>query len=173
MIPPLPRMIAAALALAGTVPALAQPPAPPAAPCVDRGDMTDMFAAMMPTILQRLEARCRPITGFYLTREPGMIGKYRAAAERSWPGAKRAITATTGKPAAEVAAVLDTPAGKQMMLDAVSARIGGNVDKVDCSSASEVLENIAPLPPRNLAAVLVTLMRQSDKRTPICPPVGG
>lgn len=156
-------MIAAALAA----------PAPRA--CLTDAEAEAAALVALPAIIRQTGAVCAtelPTTSL-LRRDPSpLLARYDAAADRAWPAARGAIV----KLSPEAEALLGSEMARPLLTTLVAPLIVGRVQARDCGTVDRLVTLLEPLPPRNVAAVVVTTLRHLQARKqpdvaalPLCP----
>lgn len=96
-----------------------------------------------------------------LRRSPNaMIGRYAAEADAAWPSAKGAIGTLIGD---QASGVLDSDLMRPMISTMIAELIAKDFKPKDCPTIDRILTLIEPLPPRNAAALIVTILQATQK----------
>jgi hypothetical protein len=141
--------------------------------CVQAADVEIMMLTYAPGAVRALHAACRPMLapGSYLAGPAGeaMVERYEDAAAGVSPASKEAIARVfKGK---EGAADMDMGAMLEVMVEAALQKI----DAKTCTLVSRGLALIDPLPPKNIAGLVVLALEATagDKNSPpplvVCP----
>lgn len=152
------RLIAAAAALATATAAHAQSPA-----CIPQRQAEALFLVVAPTVIGSVAATCAPAlpTGAVLRRSLGpLTAKYAGEADAAWPVAREALRKIVGPDAAQM---LDSELARPMLTAMVAPMLAKEVTARDCPHIDRVLGLIDPLPARNTAALVVTILAMSDR----------
>lgn len=166
----------AALALLAT-PATAQ------RRCVTDAEAESLALVALPEIIRdtgRVCAARLPATSLIARPGSDLIARYQAAADQAWPAAKQAI-GQLSDPAVEM--LLQSDYARPVIASVVVPQIVGRIDLADCGTIDRLVTQIAPLPPKNTASVVVTVLRyvQADRaragkagvpQLPLCPATG-
>lgn len=172
--------IAAAVALmaTGSASAAAQGLVKPGA-CITRPQMEALVAYSLPGAIDAVALRCQATLppDAYLRRSAGTLAsRYRADADRHWPGARGAVARLMGS---EVGDALDETTEKAMLAAMTGVAIAGQIKPKDCGRVSEVLEILSPLPALNVAKLTTLLVMVGTKAgrpetggLRICPETG-
>ena len=153
-----------------------------AAPCATTTEATAITAVAMPAIIRQVGQICATRlspSALLLQPEGGFVAKYEAEADRAWPAARAAL-ARIGGP--DVAPLLQSDFTRPVLTSLLAPALIGTVDPGDCDKIEHIAEQVAPLPARNTAELIVStlqLVREKqaefgtagDKRTldiPIC-----
>ncbi|HMT45105.1 MAG TPA: hypothetical protein PKA59_11155 [Chakrabartia sp.] len=172
----LPALALSLAALSLPVPALAQS----AKPCMTAGEAQGLVTFALPDLLQAVAKTCKTSLAptAYLSRSgDDLVGRYRETAEGSWPVAKAAIVKIAGKDGAMMAALPDE-ATKALISAGISTELSKSVKPTSCQMVSDVMEQLAPLPPQNMSNLLGIIleavaaspkMNKPDSSFSICP----
>ncbi len=97
-----------------------------------------------------------------LLRNPGdeLVAKYEAAADQAWPLAKEAIVKLSGD---QIRAVMDTPEARSMILSTMAPMLAAKVKPDSCPTINRIFTDLAPLPPHNMASLLVAFAQLAQK----------
>lgn len=142
----------AALAVA----ALLASPAQAQRPCVTTAEAEALALVAMPQIIRETGRVCagRLPTASLVGRADGpFIAKYDAAADQAWPRARAAV----GKLALGLAdGLLASDFARPLLVSLIAPQIVGRIDVGDCAVLDRLVTQFEPLPPRNVAGVVVT-----------------
>ena len=155
------RLAAAAALLALGSGAAAQTAARAQA-CITAPTAEALFLTVAPDALRRVGALCAPLLppSALLSRQPAStIGRYAAEAEAAWPRARAALTSILG----DAGDMLSGDLARPVLATLVGELIAKEVQPRDCGTIDRVLTLIDPLPPRNAAALVVTMIELSQK----------
>jgi hypothetical protein len=142
--------------------------------CVTETEAAAIFASMLPDMIDGLRDKCAthlPANSFLAGNADALIARYKTTADQQWPAAKLAF----GKIAGESEAAAKMP--DQFLRPLIGSMIGSEVFKdlkpADCGGANRVIENLAPLPPENVAALIGAVLAMAgdkgkDDDMPIC-----
>ena len=142
-----------------------------AASCISRAESQAIVSHLMPDLLDRVEARCSPLLGptSYLASEASALStRFSPLSRRSWPAAKRALERQSGKALPDNEFILDL--GRRAIADGVAKEM----DAKSCAVLDDLLVELQPLPPQNLANIFSLLLEagvNSDPNSPlkVCP----
>jgi hypothetical protein len=145
-----------------------------AKPCVPAADAEALFLSLAPDMLRQIGTKCAatlPATALIRRTGGPFLAKYDAAAPAAWPGAKQALVKILGPQSTEM---MNTEMGPSLVKSMMAPMLAEEIKPKDCPAIDRVLTNIEPLPPRNAAALVVTLLQLSsgnkrDGKLPICP----
>ena len=138
--------------------ALAVATPPPARPCLTDGEAQAMILVAMPDILSetgRLCAARLPATSPIRRADGALIARYQAAADEAWPGARAAIVKLSD-PTVDI--LLQSDYARPLLTSIIVPLIVGRIAVRDCGTIDRLVTNLAPLPPRNSAAIVVTTL---------------
>jgi hypothetical protein len=146
--------VAATLALAATLatPAAAQ------RGCVTRTEAESLTLAVLPDVILEAGRVCAasvPATSLLRRQAGPFIAKYRVAADAAWPAAVRAATKFTDPSAASL---LQSGFARPLLATVVAPLILGQVQAGDCPAIDRFATLLEPLPPRNVAGLVVTAL---------------
>jgi hypothetical protein len=154
---------------------------PAAQPCLTTAEAEALATVALPDILRQTGVRCAAAlpAGSVLRQADGaLLQRYTAEADRAWPAARGAI-AKLADPS--VSALLESELARPLLLTLVTPQIVGRIAVKDCGTIDRLVGLLAPLPPRNVAGVIVTALRhgQANRRPgdtspqlPLCPVAG-
>jgi hypothetical protein len=145
-----------------------------AKPCITAQEAEGLALVIMPEALKSAQATCRPhLPGSAALANPGaMIAKYQAEADGAWPAATAAMGKIVDPQAREL---LQGELGRSMLPAIMGPMIAGEIKAKDCGAINRFVELLQPLPPRNTAGLLVTVLQlaaQDEKKKDkfnICP----
>jgi hypothetical protein len=157
------KRLFAATALAGMASAAgAQTSALRIDACVPAPAAEALMLTVAPEAIRKVGEICAPFLapGAILRRAPNaMIGRYAAESDAAWPAARGAL----GSLAGEARQLLDSELARPLLTTLVSELLVKEVKPRDCGSIDRILGLIEPLPPRNAAALVVTLIQLTQK----------
>lgn len=126
--------------------------------CITAPEAESMTLVAMPDILRETGRVCGarlPATS--LIRGGGtLIGKYESAADQAWPSARAAIVKLSD-PAIDT--LLQSDYARPLLTSLLVPFIVGRIRLEDCGTIDRLVTQLAPLPPRNMAAVVVTALQ--------------
>jgi len=149
-------VIRAALAIAAlaAAPAQAQPRV-----CLSAPEAESIALVVMPDILRQTGTLCAarlPAASPLRERSGDLVARYDREAERAWPAAKAAILKMS-VPQADL--LLGSDFARPIVATLVAPLVVGRIALADCAMVDRLVTLLAPLPPRNTAGVLVTLLQ--------------
>jgi hypothetical protein len=168
------KMTSAAIALwAGLAATTAQ--ATEVKPCLTDAEAQAVFLAIAPDVIKSVAQKCTPSLPADATLNGGLAkftAPFDAAAATAWPTALPAM----GKMAGTDMKGIDPTALKPMMGPMVGAMAADKLKPADCTTIERAVTLLAPLPPANVAGLVVLLAdagMKGEKKPPftICPAV--
>lgn len=143
--------------------ALATTPAPPR-PCLTQADAEAVALVALPEIIRQTGATCAatlPSTSLLRRARSPLLARYDAEADRAWPAARAAIVKLSD-PQADV--LLGSQLARPLLTTLIAPLIVGQVAVKDCGTIDRLVTLLEPLPPRNVAGVIVTTVRYLQGR---------
>ena len=149
-----------------------------ATPCVTADEAQGLLLAVAPDLFQAVATTCaaRLPAGALLRQQRGaFIDKYRAAADGAWDQGKAALGKLVG---GQAAGLMDSDYARPLLSGLVTALVVKQIKPDRCVAIDRLLTLMAPLPPRNTAGVVVTLVQldNADRLArgrkpdlPLCP----
>ena len=129
-----------------------------AARCVAPEQASGLALVLLPGALKAAQRVCTgvlPETALLRRLPASFLGKYERAATGAWPRASSAIAAISGTSLGDAELAMVRP-----MIDAMAApALAGVVQPQDCASAKQIVTMLEPLPPENLAGVVVAILQ--------------
>jgi hypothetical protein len=146
-------LIVALIALAAPEMASAQ-----ARACITAPEAEAMTLVAMPDILRETGRVCGArLPGTSLIRGGGsLISKYESAAQQAWPAARAAIIKLSD-PAIDT--LLQSDYARPLLTSLLVPFIVGRIGLEDCGTIDRLVTQLSPLPPRNMAGVVVTALQ--------------
>ncbi len=148
--------------------------------CVTEAEAEAFALVAMPQIIRETGRVCagRLPTGSLVRREAGpFLAKYDAAADGAWPGARAAL----GKLSLGIAdMLLGSDFARPVIVSLIVPQLVGRIAPEDCGTIDQLVTQLEPLPPRNVASLVVTSLsylkaqRAKGQRVdvpdlPLCP----
>ena len=157
-------LLALALPFAAALPAAAQS-------CISRAESQAVVAHLLPDLVESVERRCVPILGrgTFLEAQGGRLAdSSRPLSSRAWPAARQALERQSGSRLPDEGFILDI--GRRAITDGIADGMDGEA----CRVTDELLAQLAPLPPENLANVFALFLEQGlngdpDSALRVCP----
>lgn len=139
--------------------ALAATPAQAGRPCLTAPEAESIVLVALPEILRDTGAVCAPRlpSASLLRRVDGpFLAKYQTAADQAWPAARGSIVKLSN-PAADL--LLDSSYARPLLASVLAPLLVGRIAPADCTMIDHLVTQLAPLPPRNTAGVVVTALQ--------------
>lgn len=142
--------------------------------CVPPREAEALLLVLAPEMLRQVGTRCAPTlpAGALLKRSDGrLVAKYQAEVAAAMPLARQALKKITGP---DAAGLMDSDLGPAMVVATMAPMLAAEIKPADCPAIDKVLGYIEPLPAKNTAGLLATILQlASDKdkksKLPICP----
>ena len=148
-------------------------------PCITAPEAESMTLVAMPDILRETGRVCgaRLPANSLIRGNSALIARYEGAAEQAWPAARAAIVKLSD-PAIDT--LLQSDYARPLLTSLLVPFIVGRIGLEDCGTIDRLVTQLAPLPPRNMASVVVTTLQylKSEKARgrqvavpdlPLCP----
>lgn len=123
--------------------------------CVSRAESQAVVAHLMPDLLTALEKNCSRMIGkeTYLSRNVQSLTRNSQANSRTaWPVTKAVFERQGGEKLPDNEALLD------FARVAIAEGVTGGLKAEECSTANILIEQLAPLPPKNFANVFALFL---------------
>ena len=142
--------------------------------CVTEAEGAAIMASLMPDLINGISDKCvahLPANAYLVQNGKALAARYKMLADQRWPTAKLAFGRMTGEP--EMADKLPDEFFRPMLGSMVGAELVKGVTPQDCGGANRIVENLAPLPPENVANLVgaILVLAEKDGRSkgfPIC-----
>ena len=153
-------------------------PATVARPCLTPPEAEAIALVALPELVRQTGVTCAaqlPATSLVRRTASPMLQRYDAEAERAWRAARAAIVKLSD-PAAE--SLLGSQFARPLLVTLIVPLLVGRIATKDCGTIDRLVTQLEPLPPRNLAGVVVTAIQYlaTQKRAdnpvatlPLCP----
>lgn len=131
--------------------------------CVSRAESQAVVAHLMPSLLTSVGNRCTSKLGsrsFLATQAGPLADRMTPLSHRSWPAAKAALERQGGNTLPDNVAILDF--GRTAIADGIA----NGMDRDACEVVDQMLEQLAPLPPENLANVFSLFLESGINNDP-------
>lgn len=148
-----------------------------AIPCVTEPEAEALVTSIMPELVVQAGQVCSgslPPDALLRQTSGAFLNRYRAEAENAWPQAQATIS-KVGGPIAQAA--VGSALARPLLATLVAPLITKQLQTADCPAINRIMTLAEPLPPRNTAGMIVSILQLSDgKRTdrrvplPICKP---
>ncbi len=163
----LPRLICAALVLAPNQ-AIAQS-------CLNQQEAEALVTFALPTAVRAVTSKCTPVlpaTTALVQSGPVIAARYQVDADKAWPMARLAFDKMAGL---EVAKALGDSVARGLIDGAIGTGLVEKLKPSDCAKVDRIVDILQPLPTRNMALLITTLMElgqaEKQKKSPfkMCP----
>ena len=127
--------------------------------CITAPEAEAMALVTLPSIIRQTGLVCATrLSARSLVRQTDgpFLAKYDAAADKAWPVARTAIVKLSD-PA--VQGLLDSAYARSLLGTLVAPLLVGQIAPEDCGTIDRLVTQLAPLPPRNTASVIVTTLQ--------------
>lgn len=165
--------------LVGIISLILSSPAAAQQACLTESEAESLALVALPEIIRETGRVCEarlPPASLIRRAEGPLIAKYQAAADRAWPAARGAIVKLSDP---TVDLLLQSEYARPVLTSLIVPQIVGRIDLADCGTIDRLVTLLEPLPPRNTAGVVVTVLQylKADKTRgggsvpdlPICP----
>lgn len=151
--------IAAAFAVMSTQAAAADNAS---ATCMTEPEANALFIYAIPEALTGVAKSCKavlPATAFLPTKSDETIGRFRAAANGSWPMAKAAFLKIVGPgDDSKVISGMSDSALEPFVAATLAGTVSKDIKPADCGKIDRFVAALAPIPVANAAQLLTALM---------------
>ena len=150
----------------------AEASAPP--PCLTEHEADALVLVVLPDMLQSVGKACAtalpPQDSTLRAGLPALVGRYRVEGDAAWPTVKPVIVKLSG----EQMKGIDPDLLRPLVSAFIAPMIAKDIKPGDCPRYDRAATLLAPLPPSNLAGLVVELYRVGTKDKPnppftICP----
>ncbi len=147
------RLIAALALLAMPGTAVAQ------TPCLTTAEAEAITLVAFPDIIRETGRVCTnlPVTSLVRRGSGPFIAKFNAEADRAWPAAQAAI-AKLSDPRVSML-LLQSEYARPLITSLIAPMVVGRVQTSDCGTIDRIVTMLEPLPPRNVAGVVVAAVQ--------------
>lgn len=149
---------------------LAQPLAAQTRPQLSEAEINAVALYAMPHAFRALQTRCDaqlPGDAYIRTRGDDLGTRLDRAARGRFPAARAALTRLVTSENPQMATLLQQlPAEnvEPLARELIAGKVQSEVDLADCGKLNRVLELLDPLPPENLASLMVVLVIEAQAR---------
>lgn len=133
-------------------------------PCVTAPEAEALVTAILPETIEQLATTCAgqlPAGAVLRDATPRFIARYRSDANAVWPSAQKAVSRVIG---ADASGILGSNVARPVIASLLAPAIVRQVQPSDCASYERIVALAQPLPPRNLAGLLVSVWQLADAR---------
>lgn len=142
-------------------------------PCVSAPEAEALITSILPETIEQLGSACAgTLPPGALLRQPpaALIARYRADADAAWPGAQKAVQRLAGD---NIGGLLSGSLARPLIASLLAPAITRAVQPGDCPAYDRIVTLAQPLPPRNLAGLLVAAWELADARKRPDQPASG
>ena len=128
-------------------------------PCITPAQNEAVTAYVMPALATEMARKCAPTLGsdaYLVTNAQRLAQKWQAGADRAWPTARTVVTKLAGIPLAPGSG--GDGFAKMVLAPALAGKIAYEMDAQACAVTDRLLQQIEPLPAKNLASVLALML---------------
>lgn len=161
-----PMIAAIALSLGATASTAQSLSATFTLPCVNPAEAESLVTAVLPETVEALSTACAkslPPAAFLGHPPAELIARYRADADAAWPQAQKTVSRMAG---ADLSGLLGSSLARPVIASLIAPTISRQVQPGECPAYDRIVMLSAPLPPRNLAGLLVAAWQIADARRP-------
>lgn len=145
--------------------------------CVTPAEGAGLMLVLAPEAIKGVGTACaQALPPTALLRQTGgaFMEKYEAEANAAWPQAKLALGKISG---GNSSAMLESDLLRQVLSATIVAEVTKGIKAKDCGAIDHIVTLLAPLPPKNAAELVVTIIQMKDEgdragsksEFPICP----
>lgn len=127
--------------------------------CLTGSEAEAITLVALPDIIQQTGLVCAvrlPANSLIRRTDGAFLGKYKAAADAAWPTARGAIVKLSDP---MIDTLLQSEFARPLLTAALAPLLVGRINPADCAMIDRLVTQLAPLPPRNTAAVVVIALR--------------
>lgn len=132
--------------------------------CVTAPEAEALALVAIPQIIRETGRVCAarlPAASLVRRGDGPFLARYDAAADQAWPRARAAV----GKLALGLAdGLLDSDFARPLLVSLIAPQLVGRIDVADCGMIDRLVTQLEPLPPRNVAAIVVTSLSYLKKQ---------
>ena len=141
------------------VAALLVAPVAQAQTCLSTSEAQAVAQVALPEIIRETGRVCqRVLPATSLVRRPSgpFIAKYQAAADAAWPAASAAIGKLSDP---SLSSLVQSDYARPLLVSLLVPQLVGRVAASDCGTIDTLVTQLAPLPARNTAVIVVTTLK--------------
>jgi len=131
--------------------------------CLTQAQVEDLTMFALPPLLEAMASRCGPslpADAYLLNGGRTLSRQLGAEGSSHWKGASSALSTFVGE---KIPAGLTEETTRAFILDLASTELLGKVKPEDCVRINRLADLLSPLPPRNMAGILVTFAEMAGK----------
>ena len=126
--------------------------------CLTPPEAEALVTYALPSAVRAVTTKCSPLlpaTTALAQSGPVIAARYQVDADKAWPVARLAFDKMSGL---DLAKTLGEPAARGLIDAAFGAGMAEKVKPGDCSKIDRLVDILQPLPTRNMAMLITTLM---------------
>lgn len=130
--------------------------------CLTQPEAEALVTYALPSAIRGLTTKCTPVlpaTTALIQSGPIIAARYQIEADRAWPVAQLAFGKISGL---DLAGTFGEPAARGLVDAAFGAGLAEKVKPDDCPKIDRLVDILEPLPARNMAMLVTTLMEFGD-----------
>lgn len=139
---------------------------PPRA-CLTTPEAEALATVALPAVLRETGERCAaklPAASPLRQADGALLRRYDQAADAAWPAARAAIVKLSD-PAMNL--LLQSDYARPLITSVAAPLVAGRIGLDDCATVDRVVTLLAPLPPRNVAALAVIAANRARRVKPV------
>jgi hypothetical protein len=118
----------------------------------------------LPGLVTTMRQQCLaalPATSTLSQAGPLIAARYQPDSEAAWPDAKTAFVKIAQTP---VAGLLGDSVRKALIRTTIEQSVSSQIKPADCPHVDQIINDLHPLPARNLASVIISFVQISETR---------
>lgn len=126
--------------------------------CLTPPEAEALVTYALPSVIRAMTTRCTPVlpaTTALIQSGPVIAARYQVDADKAWPAARVAFDKISGL---DFATTVGEPAAKGLIEVLVGAGLSEKVKPTDCPKFDRIVDILQPLPTKNMAMLITTLM---------------
>lgn len=145
--------------------------------CLTQPEAEALVTYALPSAIRAMTTKCTPVlpaTTALIQSGPIIAARYQIEADKAWPVARLAFDKVSGL---DLTGTLGEPAARGLIEAAFGTGLAEKVKSEDCPKVDRLVDILEPLPARNMAMLVTTLMElgsaEKHKKSPLqmCPEV--
>jgi hypothetical protein len=133
--------------------------------CLPRDDAMSLVIYALPGLVTTMRQKCLatlPATSTLSQAGPLIAARYQPDSDAAWPDAKTAFVKIAQTP---VAGLLGDSVRKALIRSTIEQSVSSQIKPADCPHVDQIINDLHPLPTRNLASVVISFVQISEIRT--------
>ena len=126
--------------------------------CLTSPEAEALVTYALPSAIRSMTTKCTPVlpaTTALIQSGPIIAARYQVDADKAWPVARVAFDKISGL---DFSTTVGEPAAKGLIEAAVGAGLADKVKPADCRRVDRIVDILQPLPTRNMAMLITTLV---------------